>query len=77
MGCLEVAGNDRKIMNFPVVHGGRRRRFAGPISTRVAWMWMSRDRLDHLDVAHLLGRHVSPVAGWWCLVWSNLSRLAN
>ena len=31
MGWPEAAGNGRKIMNFPVVHGGRRRRFAGPI----------------------------------------------
>ena len=31
-----VAGNGRKITNFPVVHGGRRRRFAGPIPTRPA-----------------------------------------
>ena len=31
---------------------------------------------DHLDVAHLLGQLVSPVAGRWCLVWSDLSQLA-
>ena len=29
-----VAENGRKITNFPVVHGGSRRRFAGPISAR-------------------------------------------
>ena len=29
-----MAGNGRKITNFLVVHGGRRRRFAGPISAR-------------------------------------------
>ena len=38
---------------------------------------MKFHRRDRLDVAHLLGRRVSPVAGWWCLVWSDLSRLAN
>ena len=31
MGWLEVAENGRKITNFPLVHGGRRRRFAGLI----------------------------------------------
>ena len=31
-----VAGNGRNITNFPVVHGGSRRRFAGPISVRPA-----------------------------------------
>ena len=31
MGWLEVAENGRKIMNFLVVHGGLRRRFASPI----------------------------------------------
>ena len=36
MGWPEVAGNGRKITNFPVVHGGLRRRFAGPISARPA-----------------------------------------
>ena len=29
-----VAGNGRKNTNFPVVHGGSRRRFAGPIPAR-------------------------------------------
>ena len=38
---------------------------------------MKFHRRDRLDVAHLLGRRVSPVAGWWCLVWFDLSRLAN
>ena len=33
MGWPEVAENGRKITNFSVVHGGRRRRFAGPIPT--------------------------------------------
>ena len=36
MGWPKVAENGRKIMNFPVVHGGRRRRFAGPIPGRPA-----------------------------------------
>ena len=36
MGWPEVAENGQKIMNFPVVHGGRRRRFAGPIPARPA-----------------------------------------
>ena len=31
-----VAGNGRKNTNFPVVHGGSRRRFAGPIPARPA-----------------------------------------
>ena len=31
-----VAGNGRKITNFLVVHGGCRRRFAGPIPGRPA-----------------------------------------
>ena len=34
MGWPEVAGNGRKITNFHVVHGGRRRRFAGLIPAR-------------------------------------------
>ena len=33
MGWPEMA---RKITNFPVVHGGSRRRFTGPIPTRPA-----------------------------------------
>ena len=36
MGWLEVAGNGRKIKKIPVIHGGRRRRFAGPIPARPA-----------------------------------------
>ena len=32
----EVAGKWPKITNFPVVHGGRRRRFAGTIPARPA-----------------------------------------
>ena len=36
MGWPEVVGNGRKITNFSVVHGGRRRRFAGPIPVRPA-----------------------------------------
>ena len=36
MGWPEVAGNDRKITNCPVTHGGRRRRFACPIPARPA-----------------------------------------
>ena len=36
MAWPEVAGNGRKIMNFLVVHGGRRHRFAGPIPARPA-----------------------------------------
>ena len=35
MGWPKVAGNGRKITNFLVVHVGRRRRFAGPIPTRL------------------------------------------
>ena len=38
---------------------------------------MKFHRRDRLDVAHLLGWRVSLVAGQWCLVRSNLSRLAN
>ena len=36
MGWPEVAGNGRKITKCPVTHGGRRRRFAGPIPARPA-----------------------------------------
>ena len=36
MGWPEVAGKWPKITNFSVVHGGRHRRFAGPISGRPA-----------------------------------------
>ena len=34
MGWPEMVGNGQKIMNFPVVHGGSHRRFAGPIPAR-------------------------------------------
>ena len=36
MGWPEVAENGRKITKCPVTHGGRRRRFAGPIPARLA-----------------------------------------
>ena len=36
MGWPEVAGNGRKIKKIPVTHGGRCRRFAGPILARPA-----------------------------------------
>ena len=36
MGWPEVAEKWPEIMNFPVVHGGHRRRFAGPIPARPA-----------------------------------------
>ena len=36
MGWPELAGNGRKIKKLPVTHSGRRRRFAGPISARLA-----------------------------------------
>ena len=36
MGLPEMACNGRKIKKFPVTHGDRRRRFAGPISARPA-----------------------------------------
>ena len=36
MGWPEVAEKWLEITNFPVVHGGRRRRFAGPIPARPA-----------------------------------------
>ena len=36
MGWPELAGNGRKIKKLPVTHGGRRRRFAGPIPARPA-----------------------------------------
>ena len=36
MGWQELAGTGRKITNFPVFHGGRCRRFAGPILGRPA-----------------------------------------
>ena len=34
MGWPELAGNGRKIKKLPMTHGGRRRRFAGPIPAR-------------------------------------------
>ena len=36
MGWPEVAGKWPEITNFPVVHDGRRRRFAGPVLARPA-----------------------------------------
>ena len=36
MGWPEVAGNGRKIKKIPVTHGGRPRRFVGPIPARSA-----------------------------------------
>ena len=36
MGWPKVVGNGRKIIKFPVTHGGRRRRFAGLIPARPA-----------------------------------------
>ena len=36
MDWIEVAENGRKITKCPVTHGGRRRRFAGPIPARPA-----------------------------------------
>ena len=36
MGWLEVAGNGRTIMKWPVTHGGLRYRFAGPTPVRPA-----------------------------------------
>ena len=77
MGWLEVAGKFPKIMNFSMVQGGRCHCFACPIPARPAAVRVKFHRQDRLDVAHLLGRCVSPVAGRWCLVWSNLSRLVN
>ena len=36
MGWPELAGNGRKIKKLPMTHGGRRRRFSGPIPARPA-----------------------------------------
>ena len=36
MGWPELAGNSRKIKILPMTHGGRRRRFAGPIPAHPA-----------------------------------------
>ena len=36
MGWPELAGNGQKIKKLLVTHGGRRRRFAGPIPARPA-----------------------------------------
>ena len=36
MGWPEVAENGRKFTKCPVTHGGRRLRFAGPITARPA-----------------------------------------
>ena len=34
--CYGVAGNGQKIKKIPLTHGGRRRRFTGPIPARPA-----------------------------------------
>ena len=57
MGWPEMAGNGRKITNFPMVHGGSRSR---RVRRRFALKFHQQDRLD---VGHLLGRRVLPVAG--------------
>ena len=72
-----MAENGRKITNFLVVHGGRHRRFAGLIPARPAAVRHEIPRGDRLDVVHLLGWRVSPMADRWCLVWSDPSWLAD
>ena len=77
MGWPEVAGNYRKIMKCPVTHGGRRRRFAGPIPARPTAVGREISRPAFLDVLLPFVWCVYSDSGWWCLVWSNLSQLAN
>ena len=45
MGWPELAGNGQKIKKLPVTHGGRRRRFAGPIPALPARSRRVRRRL--------------------------------
>ena len=62
MGWPEVAEKWSKIMNFPVVHGGRRRRrFAGPIPTRPA----------------AVRREIPPAGSSGCGTPSRLARVAG
>ena len=56
-----MAGNGRKITNFLVVHGGRRRRFAGPI-------------LEHPTAVR---REISPEGSSGCCAPSRLARVTG
>ena len=76
-GGLKCPENGRKSQNlwwFTVVAAAASPARSRRVRRRFAVKFHRRDRLD---VAHLLGRHVSSVAGRCCLVWSDLSRLAN
>ena len=70
----EMAGKSRIFRWFTVAAAAASPARSRRVRRRFAVKFHRRDRLD---VAHLLGRGMSPVAGRWCLVWSNLSRLAN
>ena len=61
MGWPEVAGNGWKIMNFPAVHGGCRRRFVGPIPSRLA----------------AVRREIPPAGSSGCGAPSRLARVAG
>ena len=63
MGWPEVAGNGRKITKCSVTHGGRRRHFAGPISTRLAAV--GRENLPAATSGCPLPPWPARVAGSW------------
>ena len=46
MGWSKVAENSQKITKCPVTHGGRRRRFVGPIPARPAAVGCEISRPD-------------------------------
>ena len=77
MGWPEVAGNGRKSQEQSCDHGGRRRRFVGPIRARPAVVGSEIFWRDRPEVAHLPVRSVYSNFRWWCLVWSDLSWLSN
>ena len=72
MGWPELAGNGRKRGKPPVTHGGRRRRFAGPIPVRPAAVGSENLPVVASGCPLLLGRRVLLVVGRRCLLRSNL-----
>ena len=60
-----VAGNGRKIKKIPVTHGGRRRRFAGPILARPAAVGRENftDGFIWMSSSHMSGVFTVKVAG--------------
>ena len=70
----KMAGNSRIFRWFTVAAAAASQARSRRVRRRFAVKFHRRDRLN---VAHPLGQRVSPVADRWCLVWSDLSRLAN